>query len=149
MSDSTKKRSAGRGLLSVLAILVLLGCWAPEQARAQQRDPQRKVVAYGQAVTGGVALCTSGALTVAKETGAFRITVAVAAGATNSVFNVVVIPPSGASYTLALNGGTALTAGNIYTFTVGVDVNCTYDFTLTTTTTLAYLLVDESTSDGL
>jgi hypothetical protein len=145
--NETKNRG-GRWLLSVLAVLALLGCLAPDRVSAQQRDPKRKVFAYGQTATAATALCTTASLTVSKETGAFRVTVALTG--VNSVFNVQVINSAGDyTYTLALNAGTALTAGNLYTFTIGVDTNCTYNFTCTTTTTLAYFAVDESTGDGL
>lgn len=142
-----KNKTSGRLAIFAAALLLLAGIGWGGRAQAQTRDPVRKVVAYDLDVTGAAAICTT-ALSVSKTTGALRITVAL--NTTDSVFNVQVINASPAkTYTLKLNSGTALTAGNLYTFTIGVDSGYTYNLTCTTTTKIAYLLVEESTSDGL
>lgn len=74
--------------------------------------------------------------------GAFRITVSVATG---SVFNVT-ITKSGTTKTLALNGGTALTAAALYTFCFGVSTANTYNFQVATNSIINVLQVDEVSS---
>ena len=77
---------------------------------------------------------------------AFRVTVSLA---TTSVFNVYVTNGTTA-YTQALNDGTSLTAGRLYTFTFGVSrttqggvTTLTYQFRVATDGIIQTLLVDE------
>lgn len=132
----------GRVALAAFALLITAGL-----ALADTRDPLRKGVIFDDDFSSAAAIFSE-AISTAKTTGALRITVALTG--TDSVFNLQVILASPAkTYTLALNDGTALVAGRLYTFTVGVDEGYTYNFTCTTGTRVAYLLVEESTSDGL
>lgn len=75
---------------------------------------------------------------------ALRITIGLSG--TNSTVGVKVAAASGTpatTYTLLLNGGTALGAGELYTFTLGVSSTYTYQIILTTGSTVAYCLVEE------
>lgn len=118
-------------------------------ARAAPPDPIRRGRIFDLPVTGAAAIFSSALTTKSNLTsGAYRITIGLSG--TNSVVNVQVIQASPAkTYTLALNGGTTCTAGNLYTFTTGVDGFCSYNLTCTTSTTIAVLIVDEVISDGL
>lgn len=72
---------------------------------------------------------------------ALRITVALA---TASVFNVVVRRASGEQdRVLHLNGGTALDAEEVYTFTMGCSKANYYDFQVETNGVIRLLQVDE------
>lgn len=136
----------------VLALCLMLGVGIVAK-HATAADPIRRARVFDTAVTGAAPIVTGSITTKSTLTsGAYRITVALSG--TNSVFNLQVIgastEPGGArTVTTAFNGGTALTAGQIYTFTVGADRQWTYNFTCTTTTRVAYLLVDEAVDDGL
>lgn len=80
-----------------------------------------------------------------RGSSALRITVAL--DGTDSTFLVRFTNASGASFNMALNSGTALTAsGNcVYTFVVGVSDKVTsYNFRVGTTTRIAYLVVDQA-----
>lgn len=140
------KRAATRGGLLVLCLsLVLVAIYTP--AKAAPPDPIRRFRLFDTGVTGAASIATSSLTTKSTLTsGAYRVTVALSG--TNSVFNLQATSGS-TTVTTAFNGGTALTAGNVYTFTVGVDGAYTYNFTATTTTRVAYMIVDEVTSDGL
>lgn len=77
---------------------------------------------------------------------AFRITVAVSG--TDSTL-IVRLDGSQTDYNLVLNNGTALTAGNLYTFTLGVEASLGYNIRVGTATTLAYLLIEEVVDEAL
>lgn len=133
---------------ALLALMLLPGLMRLSRAE----DPIRRGRVFDTSVSGTAAIFTSALTTKSTLTsGAYRVTVALSS--TNSVFNLQVIgastEPGGArTVTTAMNGGTALTAGQVYTFVVGVDSRWTYNFTCTTSTRVAYLLVDEATTDA-
>lgn len=136
--------------LGLLALLIcfpaLLAAW-PAQA-APHGDLLRTVSVVDLSVTGAASICTF-SITPTYPVAAVRVFVGVKAGATNSVFNVVLTTANGGSLTLAANSGTALTAGSAYTFTFLVPNGCTYNFTLTTSTTLGALVAEEVPGDEL
>ncbi len=84
---------------------------------------------------------------VGTSASALRVTVSLATG---SVFNLVVTDGSTA-YTQHFNGGTALTAGCLYAFTIGcarfkdnnTDTELTYAFQVATDSVIQTLIVDE------
>lgn len=129
-----------------------------EQARAI--DPQRKAVLFDVAASGGstanVITSSLTPLTLSNGTrsSCYRITVELSSG--DSVFNMRVTRASDSkTITMGLNGGTALTAGNVYTFTVGITQSeqtgsaLTYNFSATSATRIGFLLVEEVQSDGI
>jgi hypothetical protein len=66
------------------------------------------------------------------------------------VFNVVIDPvATGTTRTVDLNAGTALTAGNLYTFSFGATSAASFNFQVETSTTISYLLVEEIQDGGL
>jgi len=130
--------------MAALAGLVLASCWL--SIPAAEARPQRKGFVYDSGVTGAAAILTS-SLVPNAPTVAYRITVAL--DTTDSVFNVTTVLSGATSFTLALNNGTALTAGRLYTFSMGADRTVTHNFTCTTTTRVAYLLVEEIREDEL
>lgn len=74
--------------------------------------------------------------------GAFRVTVCLA---TTSVFNVIVttVAAGGATFTCALNSGTALTGTQLFTFVFGVSTTNTYNFQVATNGVIQILQIDE------
>lgn len=80
-----------------------------------------------------------------KFGGAFRVTVCLATG---SVFNVTITKASN-TFTCGLNGGTALTAGMLYTFSFGVSTLQSYNFQVATNGIIQVLQVDEVDSGVL
>ncbi len=77
-----------------------------------------------------------------RTCGAFRITVGIKPAATASVFNVQV-NEGGTAILQSFNGGAALTVGALYTFTMGVHSDYTYNFQFATSTTIGILVVEE------
>lgn len=138
------------GLALFLAALFALPAGA---VRAQETPAQQRVTLFDHPVTGGASICTT-ALTVASSnypSTAMRLTVAIKPGSTDSVCKVVVKRGS-VEFALPLNSNTALTAGNLYTFSWGVaeqtrnggtDTAITWNVQFGTTTTLAYLDLQE------
>lgn len=134
---STPRRAALWAPLFLCALLLVLLCGLP--LRAQDRTTTR-VDLRNLPVTGAAPVLTSsvGAGNAASVGVAYRVTVYVVG--TNSVFNVdygTDLAP------VAMNGGTALTAGVLYTFTFAATTNDALNFTFTTTTTLGRLIVEE------
>jgi len=137
-------------IAALLAALFL--CAVPPLVnRATAADPAIGRVAITELpVTGAASILTS-SITVhnapARPATALRITVGLIN--TNSVFNVEITGASGSAVTYSLNSGTALTAGSLYTFVIGIDrqdqedAALSYNFNATTTTTLGYLSVQE------
>lgn len=77
---------------------------------------------------------------------AFRVTVCLSGGDT---VLAVRLDTSTTDYTMNLNGGTALTADCLYTFTFAVDASLGYNFRVGTDCTIAYLLVEEVVNEAL
>jgi hypothetical protein len=121
---------------ALVAACLLLLTW-PALA---DRKPSARSRVVDLPVTGAAAILTS---SLTPQASASELLVTIAVRDTNSVANVIVSTSAGTTFTLALNDGTALTAGRIYTFGVGCDSNDTYNFTLSTTTHLARLYVHE------
>jgi hypothetical protein len=71
---------------------------------------------------------------------AYRLTIALKT--TDSVVEIQIIR-GGVTVEADLNGGTALTAGKLYTFTFGASTSCTYNLHVETGTTIGYLLIEE------
>lgn len=85
-------------------------------------------------------------------TTALRITVVLES--TNAVLNFRATDGTN-TVTGALNNGTALTAGQVYTFVVGLAATkdgttaLSYNFRIATNTTIGYMLVEQVTGDAL
>ncbi len=127
------------GTLAALLLFCGLGLLLSPQALAGRPAISRLAIS-DLPVASGADVSTS-AITVKQDSGALRITVGLAD--TDSTLLVRATDSSGSPVNLTLNNGTALTAGNVYTFTVGCHSEWTYDFRVGTTTHLAYLVVDE------
>lgn len=145
----THARSA---LLGVALFLVGLFAWPVYQAQASTPAVQESVL-FNDAATADTDLF--GADLRPPESHpvlAYRITISVVS--TNTVVNWVTT--SGATELVEdLNGGTALTAGNIYTFVLGGARTSTasealsYNMRVETTTTIGRLQVDRIEDGGL
>lgn len=142
MKQSTPRAAvAALALLFVGLVAVQLRLWPP-QADAGERAIAHAAVYDLPSVSATADILTS-SITPKRESSALRITVAL--DTTDSVFNVTTTDTANSTtYTLDLNSGTALTAGNLYTFTVGCRRDCTYNFQVETGTNIAYLVVDEA-----
>jgi hypothetical protein len=80
---------------------------------------------------------------------AFRMTIALAS--TDSIVDLRVEKVSGAGTerSLALNGGAALVAGQVYTFVFSAAATFNYNIRCRTGTTVAYLVIEEIQDGGL
>lgn len=78
-----------------------------------------------------------------KKVCAYRVTVQVASGSTLKVIADVSADETANEEVMLLNGGTALTAGAVYTFTFGARPGLYYDFRLGSDVAIDYLQVDE------
>lgn len=76
----------------------------------------------------------------------YRVTVALRA--TDSILYLRMTKSGGGSYNYALNGGTALTAGNLYSFLVPANQTFTYNVRVGTSTTLGLLQIDRYVDGG-
>lgn len=128
-------------LVLFAALLVMgLNLGTPRVAQAQDR-PTTRVDLRNLPVTGAAAVLSSTDTFVGGEphaSTAWRVTVYVVG--TNSVFNV----DFGSDLApVAMNGGTALTAGCLYTFTFAATKDDTINFTFTTSTTVGRLVVEQ------
>jgi hypothetical protein len=81
------------------------------------------------------------ALTPSKAA-AYRFTIQLTV---SSIFNVMIGKTGNTTQTCALNDNGALTAGALYTFTMGVDSDQTYNFQVETDGQIDILQVDEVT----
>jgi hypothetical protein len=129
-------------LLAALALIVALGV-ALTPARAQNKPPGKVVELFDLPVTSNADILTS-TFTAQRASVAYRATIAVSG--TNSVVNVEIRDADGTPatvYNLDLNSSTALTAGALYTFTFSGSDRFTYNVNCETSTTLAYLLIEE------
>lgn len=129
-------------LVGILCLALFAAIWPPTAAvAAPPTDTITRAELHGYAVSGTADILTSSA-TCSRPSAAYRLTIAL--DSTDSVVNVVVSTTGGdGSYVLDLNSGTALSAGNLYTFQWGVTENLRYNLQVETGTTLAYLLLEE------
>lgn len=140
---TTRTRTLPALLVFLLALVAGLG-FAPRHAEA---SVIRRYVVHNTAATSNTDIiasdftCWSG-----HESSAFRVTIALAS--TDSVVRVQVNNGGTAVYG-RLNGGTALTAGNLYTFSFGASASLTFNIQAETSTTAAYVLIEEVTDDAL
>lgn len=145
--------------LAILVVALVVAFFAGGRD-ARAIDPQRKAVLFDVAASGGstanVITSSLAPLTLSNGTrsSCYRITVELSSG--DSVFNVRVTRASDSkTITMALNSGTALTAGNVYTFVVGITQSdqtgsaLTFNFSATSATRIGFLLVEEVQSDGI
>ena len=123
--------------LALGAVLITLGVTL--QARAD-KPVLPKASLFDVPVTSNADILTS-SLTTSQGTSALRITVGIPSGQSNSIVELVVTSGS-VSFDLDLNDGTTLTAGRVYTFTVGVANNLSYNFQAETSTRMI-LTIDE------
>lgn len=79
---------------------------------------------------------------------ASRLHGSIAFVSTDSTLTVQIVKSGATTRTYALNGGTAYTAGVLYTFSFDAHKDCTYNFQLGTTSTVGYLHVSETTEQG-
>jgi hypothetical protein len=104
----------------------------------------REVIDYAVSSNANIFTATTTTLrpTVEYPSVAYRVTVCLSG--TNSVLHLEVDPVStGTTRTFSLNSGVALTAGQVYTFTLGATRSCTYNLQCATGTTIGYLLLEE------
>lgn len=160
MNDTHELRGRGRlslpqKILAIALVALALGlatqAWPPS-AWADTPATQR-VTLFDMPVTGGANVLTS-SLTLSQPTrypsSAFRFTVLVKPGATDSEFKPVVTA-GGVSFAGQCNTSTALVAGSWYTFTIGpsnatttaTSQSLTWNVQFGTSTTIAYLDIQE------
>lgn len=160
MNDTPELRGRGRlslpqKILAIALVALALGlatkAWPPS-VRADTPATQR-VTLFDMPVTGGANVLTS-SLTLSQPgrypSTAFRFTVLVKPGATDSEFKPVVTA-GGVSFAGQLNTTAACVAGSWYTFTIGpsnatttaTSQSLTWNVQFGTSTTLAYLDVQE------
>ena len=135
--------SRGRWLLAALLICSALVAGLTRPATASDIEPLEVFSLFDTAVSSNADICTASLTPKTPGTLAYRITLGLTT--TNSVVNVEVTGPTGASLNFDLNSGTALTAGNLYTFTFGAKGGGDYSYNLQceTTTRVGYLLIEE------
>lgn len=98
--------------------------------------------AFDLEATGGAAITSS--VPVSVQAVAQRITIGIGSGETDSTISLRVTRKSDSLYVdLVLNSGTALTAGNLYTFEWGAHRDYTYDVIVNTTTRVGFYLLEE------
>lgn len=144
MNRSTKVLGA---ILALLLAVPLLHASANEQVRKRAREWNATAAADTDILSADIGV------SVPNKSSAFRVTVALVS--TSSVFNVVMTRTDSAgattSNTFGLNGSTALTAGDLYTFTIGMEdkiadddaASFSLNFQCETATTAGYLSVQE------
>lgn len=132
-------------LAALLAAIMLPFGARPALAKSNPARPALELIYTS--VTGSADVLTS-SITTTRPSAAWRMTVGIDSGASNSTLSVSLAPNSGVASTFLLNGGTALTAGNLYTFTFsspdGWDVNLQFG-TSTTATIVLEEIVDGDT----
>lgn len=111
-------------------------------ARASDIEPIEVFSMFDTAVSSNADICTTSLTPATPGTLAYRITIGLLE--TNSVVNVEVTVNS-VSKNFDLNSGTALTAGSLYTFTLGAigGGDYTYNLQCETSTRIGYLLIEE------
>lgn len=152
--------------LVALANLVAVALWPLPRAQAHPPEPRsltRGVIVDDDFTAGSTAGVFSNAITPtttsAGRTSALRVTIALVTS--DSVVNLLVTK-SGKTIVLPLNGGTALTSSTgVHTFTVGIGqavasdasppvlTPLTYNLSLSTSTRVGLLVVDEVLSDEM
>jgi len=135
MSNTTRA-----GLLALAILVAGLFAWPVVRTARAEQLPIPKADLRNLPVTGAAPILTSTVAggSVAYPSMAYRVTVYVVGS--DSVFNVdygTDLAP------VALNSGTALVAGRLYTFTFAATSADALNFTLTTSTTLGRLIVEE------
>jgi len=136
-----------RAIVACVGVLALVG--VAGIVIAEDRPAIKRGVIWDQAATGGASILTN-AVVVTPGTSALRLTIALSG--TNSVVGLLVTETgSGSTALVSLNDATALTAGNMYGFSVGVSGGggsgsppaFTYNVQTTSTTHVDYLVIDE------
>lgn len=132
-------------VVALAAALALSAGLAP--ARAETPAMARGTI-WDHPVTAGAAIFTS-SITTLKPSSALRLTVGIESGQTDSTL-VLRVSDGTTTRDLVLNSATALTAGSLYTFTIGVSrvssngaAALTYNFETGSSTVLAYFDVQE------
>jgi len=82
------------------------------------------------------------------QAAAFRVTVGIKPGGTDSIFSVQ-ISDGATDILFALNSGTALVAGNLYTFTHGTRGDHQYNYQFADITDIGVFYVEEVTTEAL
>ena len=124
--------------LALGAVLITLGVTL--QARAD-KPVLPKAFVYDLAATSNANVLTS-SLTTSQGTSALRITIGLTG--TDSIVELRTIRNSDSvTIDFDLNDGTALTAGRIYTFTVGAANAASFNIQCETTTRVGVLIIDE------
>lgn len=141
MTEKIRKHPWPAALLALLLLVATALVAGPLAAPARAGSPIKRAEAFNAAATADTNLLAAALQPEAAYPAvAYRVTIAVSS--TASVANLRVT--SGAtSINLALNSGVALEPGHLYTFAFGASRTYTYQLQLATTTTLAYLLVEE------
>lgn len=139
MNSKTPLALAACMLLALLAAFLL----PPGSARAAPNyTTVPRGAVFNTAATGGAAIAA--AAQTSRATVAQRLTIWIKAGETNSTLTLRVTRKSDSTYVDGLlNGGTALTAGNAYTFEWGAHQDYTYTLILNTTTVVGFYLLEE------
>jgi hypothetical protein len=134
--------SRARWLLAALLLVATLVAGLSRPATASDVEPREVFSLFDTAVSSNADVCTSSLTPATPGTLAYRITLSLLA--TDSVVNVEVTKSS-VSKNFDLNGGTALTAGCLYTFTFGAKGGGAYAYNLQceTGTRIGYLLIEE------
>lgn len=142
------------GFLSVLLMVVGTLLWFGGQVKAdgpayRERDIwQQDLTTTANLLTSSLTPLTRGTIstpTVGSCT--YRFTVALA-GVNSIVYLRVTNVAAGTSANFAINGGTALTAGNVYTFIFNASAGYTYNFRVATNTTFGILNLDRMDAKG-
>lgn len=134
--------SHGRWLLAALLVVATLVSGLSSQATASDIEPRTAFSLFDTGVSSNADICTTSLTPATPGTLAYRITIGLLE--TNSVVNVEVTVNS-VSKNFDLNSGTALTAGSLYTFTLGAigGGDYTYNLQCETSTRIGYLLIEE------
>jgi hypothetical protein len=134
--------SRGRWLLAALLLVAALTAGVTRPAAASDIEPLEVFSLFDTGVSSIADVCTSSLTPGTPGTLAYRITISLLN--TNSVVNVEITKNS-VSKNFDLNAGTALTAGNLYTFTFGAKGggDYTYNLQCETSTRIGYLLIEE------
>ncbi len=128
----------GSALVAFAAVFLSGYAWA-------DLPPSPKGQAYDTAVTANTDILAADA--ASQQPTAYRITIAIKDGATDSITNLVYNDGS-TDIVLALNSGTALSAGQLYTFTAGCSKDWTLNIQTEDNTTIGVLLI-EAIRDGV
>lgn len=137
-------------MLSFLVAVALFVGLSVREARAEKPSIARvsitdlPVSATAAVMTNSLTPYTSSAAPNAGSL--YRVSIAMVG--TNSVVSIRVTKTGGTTYEHKLNGGTALTAGVLYTTSFVSATGCTYNVYNTTASTVGYLAIDEVVTAG-